>query len=134
MDNNELHLIATAWVDFHQRCRPGTGDVDFRTVRDLETGEDWAAQKLLDLIVNEPGVALQIIDLIISGSPDEWILTNLGAGPIEELFYIDNADIIGQLEKMAKRYPGALSAFQNVNQGSLSDLAETTLNRIIRGS
>jgi hypothetical protein len=77
MDNNELHLIATAWVDFHQHCRPGVGDVDFRTVRDLETGEDRAAQKLLDLVVNNPGVALQIIDLIISVSSDEWILTNL---------------------------------------------------------
>jgi hypothetical protein len=70
--------IASEWIDYTIRRHPQTGDLKDIAVSDL-CGKDDAAQKLLGLVVDDPGSAFEVIDSILSQTSDPWVLENLGA-------------------------------------------------------
>jgi hypothetical protein len=131
MQKDRQIRLAKSWIAFHERCHPERGDIDLRALKNFREGEDWASQELLGLSLEEPLVAIGVVRMIFDRSSDQWVLENLGAGPIEELFHHHDCQIMDELEQVARECPACLTAFQAVNLTSLSDQARSSLMRIL---
>lgn len=77
--------VAEAWIDYTNRVRP----VDGQHIARDEDPAWWAIDAVMDLELSDPMRALEIAFAIARKSSDEWVLENLGAGPLETLLYRD---------------------------------------------
>jgi hypothetical protein len=62
----------------------------------------WAYSKLCDLCDDDPEICLKAIEIIRSKDGSEKILSNLAAGPLEDLLSQHGEIFIERFEKMAK--------------------------------
>ena len=77
--------VADAWIDYTNRVRP----VDGQPIARDDDPAWWAIDAVMDLEFSNPTRALEIAFAIARKSSDEWVLENLGAGPLETLLCRD---------------------------------------------
>ncbi len=58
----------------------------------------WAWEHVTDLVLTKPELAWPIITSLIHESPNDQILANIGAGPLEDLLVSHGADFIERIE------------------------------------
>ena len=124
--------IASKWIAYIIRRHPQTGDLKDISVSDL-CGKDDAAQKLLDLVVNDPGAAFEVIDSILSQTSDPWVLENLGAGPLEELLSSGDETAICSVEELSKKYSNTVGALKNMWIQDFPPHARDSVEKMLSG-
>ncbi|MEW8139520.1 MAG: DUF6869 domain-containing protein [Candidatus Thiodiazotropha endolucinida] len=88
MKSSDDHIIAKSWVAMHLA---GSGTKVYEE-------NFWSYEKLDDLVHKDPLRALEIIKAIIMVNSSELILSNLGAGPIENLMCYNDAAVIDDIQ------------------------------------
>jgi hypothetical protein len=63
----------------------------------------WAYENMLELVRHHPDKALVVILEILASTEDEFVLSNLAAGPLEDLLRIHGASVIAEIEQRAKQ-------------------------------
>src|SRR5262245_39599754 len=85
---DEADHIAAAWILFQ-----------YATDQDKAAGTNMQVlERLGDLIANEPHDAWQVIEAIRRMDGGDFILSNLAAGPVENLLVAHGSEFIGMLE------------------------------------
>jgi hypothetical protein len=89
---NELDDIADAWIRLHHL---------------LEESEErernfWAFMRLSELIRGDPEAAWSVIEKMLERDTSDVILSNVGAGPLENLLVAHGASFIDRIEKRAE--------------------------------
>ncbi|ODB96268.1 DUF6869 domain-containing protein [Candidatus Thiodiazotropha endoloripes] len=92
MEPSDNHSIAKSWIAMHLA---GSGTKVYEE-------NFWAFEKLDDLIHKDPHRALEIIKAIIKADSSELILSNLGAGQIEDLMCYNDAAVIDDIQAEAE--------------------------------
>lgn len=62
----------------------------------------WVDEMLNSVVVCDPQRALRLIDAIAQTTEDEFVIGNLAAGPLENLLKYHGAEVIDDIERMAK--------------------------------
>jgi hypothetical protein len=88
----ELDNIADAWIKLHHLP---------------EESEDrernfWAFMRLSELIRDDPEAAWSVIGKMLERDTSDVILSNVGAGPLEDLLVAHGARFIDRIEKRAE--------------------------------
>jgi hypothetical protein len=122
--------IASQWIAYVIRRHPRTGDLKDVPVSDL-SGKDDAAQKLLDLVVNDPADAFEVIESILSQTSDPWVLENLGAGPLEELLSSGDEAAVRSMEELSKKYSNTIDALKSMWTQDFPPRARTSVEKIL---
>ena len=88
MSRNEIQSLATAWIE---QCR--------------SRRQEWTTEMELidDAVRNRPDEAWELILELIMQSPDEHVLSNIAAGPLEDLLSLHGDAIIDRVELGAER-------------------------------
>ena len=63
----------------------------------------WAYEKMCQLVKNSPTKALEVIAKVLHSTEDEFVLSNLAAGPLEDLLRIHGASVLDNLEIYARQ-------------------------------
>lgn len=91
MDESEIENIAKSWITLHKVSEESKAyEENF-----------WAYDRLCELCEENPDVSWKIIDAIRSLDSSDLILSNLAAGPLEDLLSSHGEEIITHLEKAA---------------------------------
>ncbi len=93
MDQDKIGQTAEAWIAMHIA---GTNSPIYEN-------NFWAFEQLDNLIHNNPQMALKVIIKAIEINSSELILSNLGAGPIEDLMCYKGNEVINLIKDEAKR-------------------------------
>ena len=123
--------IAEAWIAWTASLAPQQA-LD-RDVNDIsrENGGDWGEQALLELVCEEPIRALEISFLIARTTADDWLLCNLGAGPIESLL-ADDPTLLAPLAHEAQSSPNVKIALASVWQNAMPEDTWRAIQMIAR--
>lgn len=100
--------IASAWL---QNCRDA---IRFGSDSAEASATFWAYQALDQLCSSDPDIALDTILLILHAQPEERVLYNLAAGPLEDLLTRNGLQVIGRVEQIASVNPAFLSLVAGV--------------------
>ncbi|WP_300578261.1 DUF6869 domain-containing protein [Phenylobacterium sp.] len=118
--------IADAWIDHTYRYRPA-GE---RSAAHDDDPAWWAIDVVMDLQSSDPMRALEIAFAIARKSTDEWVLENLGAGPLETLLR-DDPTLLDAIQIEAASSAGLLEALRSVWSSSMPDETRAALHRLI---
>ena len=111
MDESTIKELAVAWVNLQQAKR-----------EDLDTDPYfWAHQKLWELSQESPDEAWAVILLIVKNHPNNFILGNVAAGPLEDLLCFSGESVIARVERHARNDSVFRSVLTGVWQNSMSD-------------
>jgi hypothetical protein len=88
-----------------------------------------AQDRMIDLAAEQPIAALEAISLVLDHTADEWVLTNLGAGPIESLLHSAPRPTLKLLATHPRANAVAI-AIANVWAGSLEKAVAEELARL----
>jgi hypothetical protein len=89
---NELDDIADAWIRLHHL--PEESEERERNF--------WAFMRLSELIRGDPEAAWSVIEKMLERDTSDVILSNVGAGPLENLLVAHGASFIDRIEKRAE--------------------------------
>jgi hypothetical protein len=90
---DRANKIADAWITLH-----------YLPEESEESGKNfWAYERLSDLCRDDPEAAWNVIDEIFQRDSSDLILSNLGAGPLEDLLTAHGARFIDRVEKRAAK-------------------------------
>ncbi len=123
--------IASGWIAFYLRCgRPTTAEG--AQVHDEDP--NWrAVHAVSDLRFADPARTLDIVFRIARTSSDDWVLENLGAGPLEDLIDSDPT-LLDPIALEAPASPALRFALQCVWQRDMSEDTWARLQRIANSS
>jgi hypothetical protein len=93
MSVTETRRIAENWIRLHQLPKDAPERNSFL----------WASARLNDLCRDEPEDAWQAIDLIRRSDSSDLILSNLAAGPVEDLLAKHGDAFIDRIEELAAK-------------------------------
>ena len=119
--------IAAAWISWTERLDPGKPG---NPSPSAEEEGDWGEQALLDLVIEDPLRALEIVFLIARSSGDEWLLSNLGAGPIESLL-AEDATLLDGIALELQTNPALGTALASVWPLHMPDETRRALRRLV---
>jgi hypothetical protein len=88
-----------------------------------------AKDLMIDVAADDPVAAIEAISLVLGQTDDDWVLTNLGAGPIEDLLGSSPRAML----KLLATHPNAAAvavAIDNVWTASLDEPVAEELARI----
>jgi hypothetical protein len=91
LDLEQMREIADAWVDLHRLPEDSPGRHD----------KFWSFDRLWELVHDDPEAAWSIIQ-IIRQEGSELILSNLAAGPLEDLLVTHGDRFIDRVETLAE--------------------------------
>lgn len=123
--------IAAAWMAWTAHCSPfpSEGDAPSPQSEDID---DWGQQALIEVVCEDPARALTIVFLIARLTDDNWLLTNLGAGPIEDLLARDPT-FLDPIAIEVRNSPNLRTALGSVWQNAMSDLTWRAVQRLAAG-
>ena len=81
----------------------------------------WASDDVLDLSMSSPLECWKFILEVILQTDDEWVLTNLAAGPLENLLAMNGDEAIILIEKEIPHNAKLKSLLQGVWKNLISD-------------
>jgi hypothetical protein len=121
--------VAAAWIARTARSNPeGVLPPDIK-IQALDSEDDWGVQALLEIVCEEPIRALEITFLIARMTDDDWLLCNLGAGPIESLLAHD-ATLLDAVAIEARNSPNLKTALGSVWQNAMSEATWRAVQRL----
>ena len=95
MNETDLQKVAQAWVTMHLAAEDSqTYDENF-----------WSYEAVSEMCDSEPEQCLAVIELILSLSDDDKIVSNLAAGPVEDLLVKHGSLVIKPIIASAKSHP-----------------------------
>jgi hypothetical protein len=97
--------LARAWIEFIATLNPDSGSISEPEYAALACDEDWAVDLLSRYAESDPEGAYQVILEIVSISQDPWILTNIGAGPLETILWRHAPEFVPRLTRDAVEFP-----------------------------
>lgn len=107
----DRELLAKAWIALQHSKR-----------EQLETDPNfWALEKLWDLTRKEPELCWAAILAIVDADSSDHILSNIGAGPLEDLLVAHGKLLIDRVEEQAKKQPSFRRALYGVWQNDMPD-------------
>ena len=130
---NSKSGLASRWIAFTLRQHPD-GGAPRATGVDIPLGADDAQQELLELLLDDPRSALDVCLSIVEQTEDEWVLANLGAGPLEDLLNGGDAGLLKSIEAAALQNRHLQTALKNVWATGLSEQAKASLQRALGAS
>jgi hypothetical protein len=95
MKTIDLKKLAESWIKMHHTVE---GSPEY-------TDNFWAYRQLCDLCEDEPELCFEAIEQIRSIDKSDAILSNLAAGPLEDLLSHNGELFIDRLEKLAEKDP-----------------------------
>ncbi|MFZ5798137.1 MAG: DUF6869 domain-containing protein [Thermodesulfobacteriota bacterium] len=111
MKESELKLLAESWIRMHHAEKDSHGyNENF-----------WAYNKLCDLCDDEPIICFEVINKIRSLDGSDVILSNLAAGPLEDLLSQHGELIINKIEKLTEHDNQLKKMLGAVWKDSISD-------------
>lgn len=109
--------LVASWIEYH---RQENGKPDLY----------WAWEELDNMVQTRPEQAWQYILEIVNGCSNERVLSNLAAGPLENLLVFHGADFIDQLEITARKKPRFVPIVKGVWQNSMPPSIWEAVHRI----
>ncbi|HWE44437.1 MAG TPA: hypothetical protein VG407_00300 [Caulobacteraceae bacterium] len=120
-DSNDA--IAERWIAYY--LRNGAGEKAA-----LDSDPDWwALETMMALQFDDPLRALEIVFLIAHASGDAWVLTNLGAGPLEGLL-ADDPTFLDAIVLETTSCPNLKTALVSVWQNGMPDETYAAVRRL----
>jgi Family of unknown function (DUF6869) len=111
MDPDKSHSaagIADTWISYHvwSATRTRRNDRTDRELRDEDAESDrhgfWAVEAMNALVRTHPDEAWPMILRLVERSPDDRVLANVAAGPLEDLLTQQPHAFIDRVEKLAR--------------------------------
>jgi hypothetical protein len=118
--------IVDAWIDYTNRFRPVDGEY---IARDDDPAW-WAIDAVMELEFSNPMRALEIAFAIARKCSDEWVLENLGAGPLETLLRWDPT-LFDAIKIEAASSLNLLEALRSAWTSSMPEATRVALQRLI---
>lgn len=113
-----ISFIAEAWVNFH-----------LNEDRSLKKEENrWAEALVSNLAYDDADQCLRIVRHVVELNQSTEILSNLGAGPIEEMLVQHPTFVIEKIESLAKGCPAFRDA---LGAAWLDDVPEPVAKRVL---
>jgi len=81
----------------------------------------WAWEQLDDAVHDSPNEAFEYILSIAQTTTDPLVLSNLGAGPLEDLLVYHGAEYIDQVETKARQIPQFTQVVKSVWKNNMSN-------------
>lgn len=95
MNDSEFHEWVTSWVQLQDTWRSSKDDNPFF----------WAAEKFYSLMSDNPDLCWRAILKILELSPNDTVISNLAAGPLEDLIHYHGESFINKIEEEARKNP-----------------------------
>jgi hypothetical protein len=111
IDEVEIRQIAEAWA----------GIYTFPEGSEEHQERFWAYGRLWELIQDDPEDAWKVIQAIRQLDVKDWVLTNLAAGPLEDLLVYHGERFIDRVEVLSRRDPQFRKLLGGVWQNAMSD-------------
>lgn len=92
LDKEQIRQVAEAWTKLHHLPHNKTAE------REMVY---WAYERLCDLVQNDPEEGWKVIQAIRRLDGSDVILSNLGAGPVEDLMVAHGPRFIERVEALA---------------------------------
>lgn len=118
IENNEL---VSAWIKLQQLPQ------DSSAAQHLM----WAATEINLLALESPKECWEVVMRIFKETDDEWVLTNLAAGPIESLLSINGDYVIPLIQKEAVSNEGFRNMLKGVWRSAIPEDVWKRLDKII---
>lgn len=116
---DSLEKLASAWIALNNRSTPPDLNID--------DPNQWAHDRLWTMCQNDPDQAWAAILYIVERVPNDYVLGNLAAGPLENLLGCHGEEMIDRVERKAAANP----AFKKMLSGVWkNDISETVWRRI----
>lgn len=90
----------------------------------------WAYEAITDLCISSPQQCLAVIDLIVLSNNTDLVLSNLAAGPVEDLLVQNGEQVISSVMQYAKKNPDWKRMLAGVWKNSMSDDVWTKLQSV----
>lgn len=117
--------IASAWLD---NCRDA---IALGSDSKEAEASFWAYSELDRLCSSDPSRALEIIRLILALKPEERVVYNLAAGPLEDLLTRHGAQVIDQVGNLADRDEEFLALLGGVWSERMSPEVQSRIQPLI---
>lgn len=114
--------LASAWIDL-QHVPVETPGYE---------GLASAAVSLNDLCLTDESRAWKIVTVVFESSTDEWVIENLGAGPVESLLDFHPSITIENIEQYTVKRPDFRKVLKHVWTSRLSAEHQQKLNKLLR--
>ncbi len=118
MNKNEL---AEAWIKLQSLPQDST-DADELM---------WAAEDANMLSITSPSDCWDFTLEVICKTDDEWVLTNLAAGPLENLLSVSPDETIAMIEKEIPSNPKLRNILKNVWQNLIPENVWSRLQKLM---
>lgn len=92
MNKEEIEALADSWI---KATEAGLGPNGNKGNDNL----NWAVEKMLDIPYKEPELAWEIIITIIKKNPSPKVISQLGAGPLEDIMRYHGNNFMKRVEK-----------------------------------
>lgn len=122
MDEIQLQELATAWMRMH---RAQANSEAYAT-------EFWSFELLSDLCRNNPDHAWKAIREIYCSRPEEIVLANLAAGPLEDLLVYHGDAVLPWIARYCADEQGFVTVLEMVWRNDMTESAWNGLQSLIR--
>ena len=111
MNTLEKEKLIVSWISLN-KAEQGSDDYE----RNF-----WAFGKLYDLTKNDPSLCLDIVLSILDRESSRKIISNLAAGPVEDLLVYHGARFIEKIEELANKNAAFRDLLGGVWKSDMSD-------------
>jgi Family of unknown function (DUF6869) len=92
----DIRPLVEAWIALHDAQQRLGNDFDGREAL------FWAYEELDDICRGQPSKAVHIITQVLNSTENEFVLTNLAAGPLEDLLCLHGSNVVDEIERLVK--------------------------------
>lgn len=112
--------IAQAWIAMHRTVE---GSVEYRS-------NFWAYERISDLCEVDPETCWLVIDKIRCLDSSDAVISNLAAGPLEDLLVFHGAKFIDRVEAVANSDPVFKKLLAAVWKNEIDDAVWTRMRKV----
>ena len=111
MNRDQVDSIARAWIAMHSAPEDSA---EYRA-------NFWAFERIDELREDDPEACWLVIDTVRRMDSSDSILSNLAAGPLEDLLVFHGAQFIERIEKIASNDPQLRKLLAAIWQNEIDD-------------
>jgi hypothetical protein len=119
MDDADREKLIAGWICFAQ-TEENAAEYHARF---------WAYKALEQLRETDPLACLEIVVAIMERDPSDDVISNLAAGPVEEMLVVQGIATIDRIEQLAATNPGFKRLLGGVWDRSIPEPIKTRFNR-----
>jgi hypothetical protein len=122
LSNADILKLAQAWIELYQL--PDTSESRGRLF--------WAYEQLENLVRHDPEDAWHVIQCIRKLDGSDVIISNLAAGPLEDILVAYGTNLIERIEILAKEDPQLCRLLGGVWQNAIPESVWLRIKRIVQ--